>query len=90
MANKLNKTWNCKKCDYAHSRKGCVINHIETKHAPENFPGYKCMKCCVRVKSRMKFLVHVTKCHKSNDAKFKESNGVEKPQLVFKEFPNNS
>ena len=81
-ANKPNKNWNCKKCDYSHSHKGYVMNHIEAMHAPEKFPGYKCMKCCVRVKSRVNFLVHVTKCHKSNDVELKESNNVEKPQQV--------
>jgi len=80
MAYKPNENWNCKKCDYAHSRKGYVMNHIEGKHAPEGFPGYKCLKCCDRVKNRMSFLVHVTKCHKSNDVGLKEMNSVEKPQ----------
>ena len=90
MAYRLNKTWNCKNCDYTHHRKGYVMNHIESQHAPENFSGYKCMKCYSRIKSRMSFLVHVTKCHKGNDVKLKESNSFGKPQIVFKSLSNNA
>ena len=88
MANRLNKTWNCRKCDYTHHHKGYLMNHIEAHHAPPKFPGYRCVKFCVRVETRMNFLVHVTKCHTSNDVELKESNSAEKPQ-PFSNNPSN-
>ena len=71
MACKVNTMWTCKNCDYRHYRKAYVMNHIEAKHASEKFPGYNCMICCERVKSRINFLVHVTKCQRNNSVKLK-------------------
>jgi rubrerythrin len=93
MTYRLDKVWICKKCNYQHFRKGYVMNHIEAKHPSEVFPGYKCLKCCAKIKTRMSFLVHVTKCQRNKDERLNESNSVgdvvvENPQIFFKVFPN--
>ena len=91
MADRLDKMWICKNCNYQHLRKGYVMNHIETKHPSERFPGYKCLKCSAKIKTRMNFLVHVTRCQRRKYVKLNESKSVgevAKPQIVFKVFPN--
>ena len=52
------KMWKCKKCNYENCRQQFVMNHIEVAHTPTGFPGYKCLKCSAKVKSRIPFIAH--------------------------------